>query len=981
MQQLPPSTVRLLSSSQVITSVMNVVKELMENAIDANATSIDIKLENYGFDKIEIRDNGDGIKAVDTPVMAVQHYTSKITNHEDLESLVTYGFRGEALGSICTLAEVYITTKTADDDLSTQYTLDRSGHITSQKPSHLGQGTTVTVAKLFKNLPVRKQFYSTSKKCKDELKRIQDLLIAYGIIKPEVRIIFTHNKAVIWQKTRVSDHKTAFMSVLGTAIMSSMVPFQHNSEDPECNGLLSSSPTRSSLPPDEAPTCIRCQEQLPPLEYSHHFKMFIHGFLPSPSSDCSLTSLSSPERSFLFINRRPVCQKDILKLIRHYYHLKFDKDSPRSYPVFFISIMLPASTIDVNVTPDKTQVMMHNKESVLIAMETVLTSLYGPLPATVSNGSDKADVTCTDTLVNIAEQTDVLVNEIEPSGKDSPKTHTSSFSFSNDVQNSQAGKNTEACFKHQILFCDNPRGPLNKKDTPDINAAESDVFLESSVADTSSCSDNQSRHGVSFAIDELAVMESQSQFTNQCPQGDAQINLLQRTDEAQAVPKHTSEICADSWSMGSALKNSSGDNLEPVKLLIPGVENTVNLQASNTTGEMQSLVEKDSKSMSQKLSNVINKKSAQITPYDLISNRAVRKPMSASDIFMQEYRGRVLADNPKACMEDITLTSKELWKTFSEDERGKYEEKAAEDLDRYIFQTKKASEQSTLGTPRPVEKRHRLSCAPKTRLNGPLSNQQILDTLFQSQREQKPKSYPVKIVDVPFTLSSLKQRLQKLSEKCDSDVEDLILINKLSSPGAWIVASEKKVLLLNPYRVEEALLFKRLMENHKIPVEPLDTSILLTERLVGGLHHMDALYSMEKERPGLNGWTYISDPRLVTNGFKIKLVQGAAISENQIEIEAMAEILPYYGLSDLKEILHAVVNKNAKKACECRPLKVRNYLQGEAVRLSRQLPLYLSNEDVQDTISRMRQQLADENKACVHGRPFFHHLTDIPEAK
>ncbi|XP_069471756.1 PMS1 protein homolog 1 isoform X7 [Ambystoma mexicanum] len=901
MQQLPPSTVRLLSSSQVITSVMNVVKELMENAIDANATSIDIKLENYGFDKIEIRDNGDGIKAVDTPVMAVQHYTSKITNHEDLESLVTYGFRGEALGSICTLAEVYITTKTADDDLSTQYTLDRSGHITSQKPSHLGQGTTVTVAKLFKNLPVRKQFYSTSKKCKDELKRIQDLLIAYGIIKPEVRIIFTHNKAVIWQKTRVSDHKTAFMSVLGTAIMSSMVPFQHNSEDPE--------------------------------------------------------------------------------LIRHYYHLKFDKDSPRSYPVFFISIMLPASTIDVNVTPDKTQVMMHNKESVLIAMETVLTSLYGPLPATVSNGSDKADVTCTDTLVNIAEQTDVLVNEIEPSGKDSPKTHTSSFSFSNDVQNSQAGKNTEACFKHQILFCDNPRGPLNKKDTPDINAAESDVFLESSVADTSSCSDNQSRHGVSFAIDELAVMESQSQFTNQCPQGDAQINLLQRTDEAQAVPKHTSEICADSWSMGSALKNSSGDNLEPVKLLIPGVENTVNLQASNTTGEMQSLVEKDSKSMSQKLSNVINKKSAQITPYDLISNRAVRKPMSASDIFMQEYRGRVLADNPKACMEDITLTSKELWKTFSEDERGKYEEKAAEDLDRYIFQTKKASEQSTLGTPRPVEKRHRLSCAPKTRLNGPLSNQQILDTLFQSQREQKPKSYPVKIVDVPFTLSSLKQRLQKLSEKCDSDVEDLILINKLSSPGAWIVASEKKVLLLNPYRVEEALLFKRLMENHKIPVEPLDTSILLTERLVGGLHHMDALYSMEKERPGLNGWTYISDPRLVTNGFKIKLVQGAAISENQIEIEAMAEILPYYGLSDLKEILHAVVNKNAKKACECRPLKVRNYLQGEAVRLSRQLPLYLSNEDVQDTISRMRQQLADENKACVHGRPFFHHLTDIPEAK
>ncbi|XP_078536511.1 PMS1 protein homolog 1 isoform X5 [Lissotriton helveticus] len=139
MHQLPSSTVRLLSSSQVVTSVVSVVKELVENSIDARATSIDIKLENYGFDKIEIRDNGDGIKAVDTPVMAVRHYTSKINSHEDLENLETYGFRGEALGSICSLAEVYITTKTAADELSTQYTLDSSGHITSQKPSHLGQ--------------------------------------------------------------------------------------------------------------------------------------------------------------------------------------------------------------------------------------------------------------------------------------------------------------------------------------------------------------------------------------------------------------------------------------------------------------------------------------------------------------------------------------------------------------------------------------------------------------------------------------------------------------------------------------------------------------------------------------------------------------------------------------------------------------------------------------------------------------------------
>ncbi|XP_029461874.1 PMS1 protein homolog 1 isoform X7 [Rhinatrema bivittatum] len=194
MQQLPAATIRLLSSSQVITSIVSLVKELVENALDASATSIDIKLENYGFDKIEVRDNGDGIRAADIPVMAVKHYTSKISSHEDLQSLETYGFRGEALGSICSIAEVSVTTKTTADDFSTQYVLDNCGHVTSQKPSHLGQGTTVTVHKLFKNLPVRKQFYSTTKKCKEEIKRVQDLLMAYGIIKPDVRIMFTHNK-------------------------------------------------------------------------------------------------------------------------------------------------------------------------------------------------------------------------------------------------------------------------------------------------------------------------------------------------------------------------------------------------------------------------------------------------------------------------------------------------------------------------------------------------------------------------------------------------------------------------------------------------------------------------------------------------------------------------------------------------------------------------------------------------------------------
>uniref|UniRef100_A0A8C1VPI6 PMS1 homolog 1, mismatch repair system component n=1 Tax=Cyprinus carpio TaxID=7962 RepID=A0A8C1VPI6_CYPCA len=140
----------------------------------------------------QVRDNGSGINATDVPVMAVKHYTAKISCHEDLECLETYGFRGEALASIL---YVVITTKTTDDDFSLQYSVDHNGRIVTQKPSHLGEGTTVCAANLFKNLPVRRQYYSNSKKCKEELKRVQNLLMAYAVVKPELRITLSHNKS------------------------------------------------------------------------------------------------------------------------------------------------------------------------------------------------------------------------------------------------------------------------------------------------------------------------------------------------------------------------------------------------------------------------------------------------------------------------------------------------------------------------------------------------------------------------------------------------------------------------------------------------------------------------------------------------------------------------------------------------------------------------------------------------------------------
>ncbi|XP_054828488.1 PMS1 protein homolog 1 isoform X1 [Eublepharis macularius] len=821
MKQLPADTVRILSSSQVITSVVSVVKELMENSLDANATSVEVKLENYGFDKIEVRDNGDGTKAADVPVMAMKHYTSKISSSEDLEHLTTYGFRGEALGSICCVSEVLITTKTAADDFSTQYALDRSGHVISQKPSYLGQGTTVTVLKLFKNLPVRKQFYSTDKKCKEEMKKIQNLLMAYGIVKPELRLMFSHNKTVIWQKTKVSDHKMAFMAVVGTAVMGSMVPFQHRCEDPE--------------------VCLS-------------------GFLPKPNSDACLTSHSGSERSFIFVNNRPVCQKDILKLVQHYCNLK---SSHRSYPMFFINITISPSAVDVNLTPDKSQVLLHDKESICLIIEDILTSLYGPRTGTVSGETDVTDTASADVFANATEQTDVPVNEIESSRNPSSQARTSLLSCTNDVRNGETGKNTEVCLKNQTSCNDSLPHLLSKKELSGSETAGCDRFQDRSLNNLP-CEDPQNTY--------MVLNLDGNSLTDTCSEngvgGGLRNDKIQNVDkmERPMIPKDSSEVTADKWSWGNAFVNSRGENLEPVQILIPEMEKA-RMQKEND-GISQINFQQENNNSNVKKINMVNDKVGQITAYDLIKSQIVRKPVSAFGLFAQDNRSRLLAENSKASAEELRLKMEEMWKALNEEEKKKYEEKADKDLERYNRQSKRALDLNVQSATK--EKERKL----KSKLKDCLSDQQRLDKLFHSQMGRKRgSSQAIKTVQVPFTMDSFKQKLHRLEQK-ESDKEELCLIHLPNFPDAWIIASDEKIMMLNPYRVEEALLFKRLLEDHKLPTQKLDTPIALTDSLLGEPDYMEVLYNMPKESGRFDRSSYLLDSRLVANGFQIKIIPG-----------------------------------------------------------------------------------------------------------
>uniref|UniRef100_A0A8C9VG86 PMS1 homolog 1, mismatch repair system component n=1 Tax=Scleropages formosus TaxID=113540 RepID=A0A8C9VG86_SCLFO len=890
MRQLPADTVRLLSSSQIVTCVSNVVKELVENSLDAGASSIEVKLENFGLDRLEVRDNGSGIKAVDAPVMALKHYTSKICCHDDLERLETYGFRGEALGSICAVAEVTVTTKTVSDKFSTQYTLNHTGHITSQKPSHLGQGTTVCVLKLFKNLPVRRQLYSNNKKCKEELKKAQDLLMAYGIIKPELRILLTHNKAAVWQKAKVPDHRTALMAVLGTAPMANMVPLQHHQEEPEVT---------------------------------------IEGYFPKRGSDYSLTSSSNCDRTFIFINDRPVRHKEILKVLRQQYSSQVERDVSQSrYPILMMSITVPAASVDVNVTPDKTHVMLHNKDAVLLVVETMLVSLYGPESRTEPAFHSGAVAVVPDPS-NCGSVLDDAGTGLDP-----PRCHTASLSRSSSSNHtaqplqSRSADTSSSSISEDWVVDSIPR-------IPDLNLSltDDDSILDAlGTADFGPAEDGESpaNAGRTGGVD-------------------------------------TPEISAESWSRGHGLLDpDSREPLVPVKVCVPGATETEGTECEKR----------------ERMSSGVGDKASKLTAYDLISSCAVRRPLSASAIFEQEARAAVLRENPTASPRDIAAALEERWKNLGAEGRKKYEEKAEKELNRYNLQSKKVSERVTpAGESEKQPKLPLLSSGSLLAQKRKASfSQQQLDQLF-SQPPKKKKTLPKnQSTLVPFSLEALRRRLTTRPVPC-STLGGLEIVGRLSSHGAWLVLRSHTLMLLNPSLLEEALLFNRLLETNVLPAASLCTPVQLTEGLLGGPENTRVLCDMQKETADLSGATYFSDPRLVANGFRIRLTPGSPSTESHLEVVGMADCVPFFGVADLREILTAIVKRNAATVKDCRPLKVHSFLEGEAVRLARQLPLRLSREDVRDMLSRKERQLSARDETCLHGRPFLHPLADVPETE
>lgn len=379
---LSKETVEKIAAGEVIERPVSVVKELVENSIDAGATNIIIKIYDGGKRKISISDNGSGINREDVNLAFIKHSTSKIENVDDLYRIHTMGFRGEALASIKAISNVTLISKTEDEEIGSKISFfngnKRIENISTNK------GTSIIVEDIFYNIPARKKFL---KKDTYESNLINDLLYRLAIANPSIGFKYMNNDKVIFDLFSGQSLYERINSLYGydTAINMKEVNIE-----------------------------------------SDKFK--IRGYISN-----NLLYRSNKKNQLLYINNRTVKNDAISKVINEAYKSTIPLNR---FPVFFLFIDIEPSMLDVNIHPAKTEVKIQDIDELLILLNSNLKRVINSDVELKIAFSDKKDDREEETKLNIVEKDEEDSDEaVRITYEDGTSTQDNSvYAKSNDTQ-------------------------------------------------------------------------------------------------------------------------------------------------------------------------------------------------------------------------------------------------------------------------------------------------------------------------------------------------------------------------------------------------------------------------------------------------------------------------------------------------------------------------------------------------------------------
>lgn len=307
---LPENLANKIAAGEVVQRPESVVKELLENAIDAGSKNIEVIIKQAGKSLIQVCDDGLGMTEDDVKLCIQKHATSKIYNYKDLESIKTLGFRGEALSSIASVSQFEIKTETGDEEIGTLLKIESENQVTIEKTS-ASKGTCVSVKNLFYNTPARRKFLKTDG---TELKHIIDTFNKSALCNPEISFKFYNNDSLVFDYPS-SSVEERLRQVFADNILDGVIPVNEETE-----------------------------------------YITLKGFIGKPAM---LTKSKGDQ--YLFLNKRFVVSKQINHAVFNAYEHILEKGD---YPFFVLFLSIDPSRVDVNIHPSKLEVKFEDERDI-----------------------------------------------------------------------------------------------------------------------------------------------------------------------------------------------------------------------------------------------------------------------------------------------------------------------------------------------------------------------------------------------------------------------------------------------------------------------------------------------------------------------------------------------------------------------------------------------------------------------------------------
>ena len=318
---LDEQTINKIAAGEVVDRPSSIVKELVENAIDAKATAITVEIQKGGISYIKITDNGIGFASDDVEMAFERHATSKIRKEEDLAHITSMGFRGEALASIAAISKVTLTTKSVKEDTGVQVKVE-AGNILSKEPAAAITGTKIEIREVFYNVPARFKFL---KKDYTEAGYIEDVMIRVALANPHISFQYINNGKLILQTAGKNDLKATIYDLFGKEIYQNVIPVSYTAND-----------------------------------------IIITGMIGLPS-----ISRSTRMHQFTFINSRYIKDKTMNTAIDKACEQKF---AINKFAFVVLNMRIDPSHIDVNVHPAKLEVKFDDESRVFESVYTAVRS-------------------------------------------------------------------------------------------------------------------------------------------------------------------------------------------------------------------------------------------------------------------------------------------------------------------------------------------------------------------------------------------------------------------------------------------------------------------------------------------------------------------------------------------------------------------------------------------------------------------------------